>query len=54
MIDIVVTEKNVKKVAKNLSSSAGPSGIDSLSMSHWLLEFGASSVILKKSFADLT
>ena len=47
MIDIVVTEDNVEKVAKNLSSSAGPSGIDSLSMSYWLLKFGASSAILR-------
>ena len=54
MIDIVVTEENVEKVAKRLSSSAGLSGIDSLSMSHWLLKFGASSTILRKSFADLT
>ena len=54
MIDIVVTEENVEKPVKGLSSSAGPSGIDSLSMSHWILKFGASSAILRKSFADLT
>ena len=47
MIDIVVTEDNVEKVAKNISSSAGPSGIDSLSMSYWLLKFGASNAILR-------
>ena len=40
--------------SENLSSSAGPSGIDFLSMSYWLLEFSASSAILRKSFADLT
>ena len=34
MIDIVVTEDNMKKVAKKLSGSASPSGINSLSMSH--------------------
>ena len=54
MIDIVVTEENIEKVAKKLSGSADPSGIDSLMMSHWLLQFGASSAILGKSFADLT
>ena len=54
MIDIVVTEENIEKVAKKLSGSADPSGIDSLLMSHWLLQFGASSAILGKSFADLT
>ena len=54
MIDIIVTEGNVEKVAKKLSGSAGSSGIDSLSMSRWLLKFGASSAILRKSFADVT
>ena len=54
MIDIVVTEDNMKKVAKKLSGSASPSGIDSFSMSHWLLKFGDSSAGLGKSFEVLT
>ena len=44
----------MEKVAKKLSGSTGPSGIDSLSMSRWLLKFGTSSTILRKSFVDLT
>ena len=54
IIDIVVREDNVEKVAKQLSGSTGPSGINSFSMSHWLLKFGPSSAILRKSFADVT
>ena len=54
IIDIVVTEENVEKKTKKLSGSSGPSGIDSLLISHWFLKFGASSVILRKRFADLT
>ena len=46
-IDIVITEENVEKVAKKSSGSAGPSGIDSLSISRWLLKFNASSSILR-------
>ena len=45
MIDTVVMKKNVKKVTKQLSGSADPSGIDSLSISRWFLKFGASSSI---------
>ena len=36
LINIEVTEDNVEKVAKRLSGSAGPSGIDSVAMSHVL------------------
>ena len=38
-------------MAKRLSGSAGPSGIDSVSMSHWLLKFGGASTNLRRSVA---
>ena len=34
MIDIIVTKENVEMVAKNISGSTGPSGIESLLMSY--------------------
>ena len=40
LINIQVTEDSVEKVAKMLFGSAIPSGIDSVSMSSWLLKFG--------------
>lgn len=43
LIQIEVTNENVELVAKKLSDSAGLSGIDPISMSHWLLKFGGPS-----------
>ena len=40
LIDTVVTGELVERVAKKRSGSAVPSGVDSISMSHWLLKFG--------------
>ena len=51
LINIEVTEDNVEKVANRLSGSAGPSGIDSMSISHWLLKFGGTSTNLRSSVA---
>ena len=51
LINIEVTEDSVEKVARRLSGSAGPSGIDSVAMSHWLLKFGGASSKLRRSIA---
>ena len=51
LINIEVTEDSVEKVARGLSGSAGPSGIDSVAMSHWLLKFGGASSKLRRSIA---
>ena len=43
----------MERVAKKLSGSAGPSGVDSISMPHWLLKFGEASASLRKSITKL-
>ena len=48
-----VAGENVEQTAKRLSGSAGPSGIDSISMSHWLLKFGGANARLRKSIASM-
>ena len=53
LIDNVVIVESVERVAKKLSGSAGPSGVDSIAMSHWLLQFGGASASLRKSIAKL-
>ena len=50
-IQIEVTDENVESVAKKMSGSAGPSGIDSIYMYHWLLRFGGTSAKLRKCIA---
>ena len=48
-----MTEDSVEKVVNRLSGSVGPSGIDSVSISHWLLKFGGSSTNLRRSTGKL-
>ena len=48
-----VTDENMEQAAKKLSGSAGPSGIDSISISHWLLKFEVSSGRLRKRIASM-
>ena len=51
LVNIEVTEDSVDKVVRRLSGSVGPSEIDSVSMSHWLLEFGGTRINLRRSIA---
>ena len=53
LIEVEVTDENVEQAAKKLSGLAGPSGIDSISMSYWLLKFGGASARLRKSIASM-
>ena len=53
LIEVEVAGENVEQTAKRLSGSAGPSGIDSISMSHWLLKFGGANARLRKSIASM-
>ena len=53
LIEVEVIDENVVQTAKKFSESAGLSGIDSISMSHWLLKFGGASVRLRKSIASM-
>ena len=46
-------DENIEQNAKKLSGSVGPSEIESISMSHWLLKFGGSSAILRNSIASV-
>ena len=43
----------MKRIAKKLSGSTGLSGVDSISMSYWLLKFGGVSASLRESIAKL-
>ena len=54
LVNIEVIEDSVKNVARRLSGSAGPSGIDSVAMSHWLLKFGGASTKLRRSIAKFS
>ena len=51
LVNIEVTEDSVDKVVRRLSGSVGPSEIDSVSMSHWLLKFGGTRINLRRSIA---
>ena len=48
LIDVLVTDDNVEEVAKHLSGSAGLLGVDSTSISYWLLKCGEESSALCK------
>ena len=53
LIEVEMTDENVEQAAKKISESADPSGIDSISMSHWLLKFEGASARLHKSIASM-
>ena len=50
MVDI--TDDKATAVAGRLSGGAGPGGMDSVSLQHWLLRFGAASADLRLIFGD--
>ena len=50
LIDTVVTEESAERVTKKLSGSAGLSGVNSISISHWLLKFRGASMSLRKIY----
>ena len=47
-----ITDATVMEVAGRLSGSAGPGGMDSVSLQHWLLTFGAASAELRLIVGD--
>ena len=47
-----ITEDMVMAVAGRLSGGAGPGGVDSVSLQHWLLRFGSASTKLRLIFGD--
>ena len=53
LIQIQGIDENVELVTNTLSGLLGPSGIDSIFVSHWLLKFGGASANLRKSIAKL-
>ena len=53
MLDIKVSEAHVEQVIKELSGSAGASGLDTISVSTWLLKFGGASKMLRKAIVTL-
>ena len=50
--DVQVTDDHVKNVSKNVSGSSDPSGLDSLSLSHWLLKYGGVRQIIRRKTAS--
>jgi hypothetical protein len=53
-VDVDITADTVESVARKLSGSAGPGGIDSVGLSHLLLQFGKTSYKLREAVADFT
>ena len=49
LININASKENVEKVAKCMSGSTGPIGLDSVSFSHCLLEFSRDSTLLRRT-----
>ena len=52
-IEVEVIDENLEQVAKKLSGSVDLSGINLISMSYWLLQFGGVSARLRKSIASM-
>eukprot|EP00978_Attheya_sp_CCMP212_P030440 scaffold111966_cov57-Attheya_sp.AAC.1 len=53
-VDVDITSYTVESVARKLSGSAGPGGIDSVGLSHLVLRFGKTSATLREAVADFT
>jgi hypothetical protein len=53
-VEVDIPADAVKKVAPQLSSSAGLGGTDSHALKHWLLRFGVASLKLREALADFT
>ena len=47
-----ITDDTVTAVAGRLSGGAGPGGTDSVSLQHWLLQFGAASAEIRQIVGD--
>jgi hypothetical protein len=54
LVDVDITTEHVAKVARSLSGTAGPSGIDSQQWTDLLLKFGGPSANLREAVAALT
>ena len=52
MVPVDITDDVVSAVAGRLSGGAGPGGTDSVSLQHWLLQFGAASGELRQIVAE--
>jgi hypothetical protein len=53
-VDVSIYEESDKKVAQQLSGSAGLGGTDGHALQHWLLRFGMASQKLRKALAEVT
>ena len=53
-VTLDITADTVQQVSAKLSGGAGPGGIDSTTLQHWLLRFGKESEHLRESIANLT
>ena len=51
-VDIDITEDTVEKVSSKLSGAGGLGGTHSLTLKHWLLNFGQESRRLRQVIAD--
>ena len=52
LVPVYITNETVMEVARRLSRGAGPGGMDSVSLQHWILIFGAASKELRLTVAD--
>ena len=53
LIEIQVSDEIVEQASRNLSGGAGLTGLDSSSLTHWLLKHGGASMILRKAVAKM-
>ena len=52
MVPVKITDVTVATVARQLSGSAGPGEVESISLQHWLLRFGVASLGLQHIFGE--
>eukprot|EP00978_Attheya_sp_CCMP212_P005260 scaffold11661_cov30-Attheya_sp.AAC.1 len=52
-VRVDITDETVEKVVRLLSGAAGPGCTDAMSLQHWLLRFGSTSLCLRHVVADL-
>ena len=54
LVTLDITEDTVLEVTSKIRGAAGPGGVDSLTLQHWLLRFGKESKNLREAVASMT
>ena len=51
VVPVTITERDIARVAPKLSGAGGPSGVDAVALSNWLIRFGEESAALRTELA---